>query len=224
MLTLAGQTLVGLPCSFSQSSLHLPPRLQPHGKRLRPMGWPSCFRTTVERRSRHSWHPQCNRPDKSEPGLFLPTIRHGRLRRIPRGLHRSSKSHHFDEHHSRSCLVWHGDSNLYTLPNRVCRLSKGNRGSDLHVQDSLLARPHICDCPIPRRSPFLRDESQRLRFLSAGGERCRLAEPVRLACRFGESSLENVHHLGVLVSLPSSGDIYFDTGNQGPYGQSILFG
>ena len=50
-LTLAGQTLVGLPRPFLQSSLYLPPGLQPHGKRLRPMDWPSRPRTPVERRS-----------------------------------------------------------------------------------------------------------------------------------------------------------------------------
>lgn len=133
LLTLAGQTLVGLPRPFSQSSLYLPPRLQPLGKHLRPMDWPSRPRTPVERRSRHSRHTQCNRSDKSAPGLFLPTVRHGDLRCIPRGPHRSSKSHPFYQCHPRSSVVWHGHGNLHTLPNRVCRLSKGDRSSDIHV-------------------------------------------------------------------------------------------
>ena len=133
LLTLAGQTLVGLPRPLPQSSLNLPPRLQSRGKRLRPMDWPSRPRTPVERRSRHSRHTQCNRSDKSELGLFLPSVRHGHLRCIPRGPHRSSKSHLVCQCHPRSSVVWHGHSNLYTLPKRVCRLSKSDRSSDIHV-------------------------------------------------------------------------------------------
>lgn len=211
---------MGLQRPLSQPSLYIPPRLQPHGKRLRPMDWPSHLRTPVECSPRHSRHPQCNSSDQSEPGLLVPTIRHGRFRRVPRGPHRSSTSPPFHQRHPGSGVVRHGHSKFHTLPNRVRRFSKGDPGSDLHVQDSLLARSHIRDCPIPRRSALLRNESQRLRFLRSRRQRCRSAESVRLARRFREYPLENVHHLDVLVFLPGSRDVSFDPGNEGPYGQS----
>ena len=177
------------------------------------MDWTGPPWASFKRRSRHSGYTQCHCPDKSEPRFLLLAVRHGRFRRIPCGPHWSPTSSYFHEHHPGPRVARHGHSIIYTLPDRICWLSARNLGPHLLIQDSLLARYHTRGCLVPRRSSLLRDEGQSLCILRALRQRCRLTESIRMAYCILSHPLENVHHLDVLVLLPSSGNVSSDPRN-----------